>query len=426
MKHLSKRLYSKFKNRAIKTLESDEFYEHFMKVVDSGVRFYGQKNEGIIKKIDETWVNALYEAIPSLDIIINKPRMVIEREEVIVPVELARKVGADSVKHLSTHTQYINKVDDDGSVIPSKIMNIYCEESFAIYENRFVMTLLQRVCGFVDQRYDNIMDALGEEFRSALKVEASFSDKGEKVDYNLSFNLHQGHDYFDSKKENIDVVQRIEHIRLMYNSFKRSEFYQKLMGCTLVKPPISRTNLMMKNPHFKKCYDLWNFLEKYHYPGFIIEKREIDEDFSDEYVSELNVMILFNYLIMKNNLETENNRPAEINKKKLRVVKPKFKKKNIGEKPSDDDTEQPELKETPEIKITQNFSGVKSREEMILSILFKFLREEQIINYIEKSLKLEVYKKETKENEKARKEELVQMILQKIFEEEVINVKQNA
>ena len=67
MKHNVNKLYSKFKTRALKTLDTDSFHEYFMKAVNSGVRFYGQKNELIVKKIDETWVNALYNAIPDID-----------------------------------------------------------------------------------------------------------------------------------------------------------------------------------------------------------------------------------------------------------------------------------------------------------------------------------------------------------------------
>ena len=45
MKNYSANLYRKFKTRALNTLNGDDFYEYFMNVVESGARFYGQKNQ---------------------------------------------------------------------------------------------------------------------------------------------------------------------------------------------------------------------------------------------------------------------------------------------------------------------------------------------------------------------------------------------
>ena len=323
MQNYVKKLYSKFETKIINTLESDRFYQYFMETVDSGVRFYGQKNKKIIKKIDNTWVDALYDAIiPLEEIVIIRPRKFIEREEIIVPIELSRKSGADSVKHLSTHTHFISSVNEDGSVVPSKIMNIYNEESFNLYENRFVFYLIQKACGFIDLRYDILVGLKGDEFESSLKVDSSFSDNDESVEYNLSLKIHQGPDYLGSKGENEELLEKIEHIRLMFNYFKQSEFFQSLIGCRKVKSPISRTNLIMKNRFFKKCYDLWNFLEKYTDAGYSIEEYEIEGDFDQKYTEELNIMILLNYLIMKNNLDDIHNKMIDMSDKEPNIIKP--------------------------------------------------------------------------------------------------------
>ena len=386
MRNHSKELYSKFKTRVLAALESDRFHENFMKAVESGVRFYDQKNELLIKEIDAVWVNALHSTIPALDDIVNRPRKTIEREEVIVPVELARKVGADSVKHLATHTHFISQIDEAGNVIPNKIMNIYNEESYNLYENRFIVTLIQRACEFVDQRYDVVKEMTGNEFQSALKVDSTFSDNGEKVDYNLSLKLHQGAAYLDSENDSAAILEKIEHIRLMYTSFKRSEFFQSMVGCTRVKSPIARTNLIMKNPQFKECYDLWGFLEKYTEPGYSVEQHRSDGDFDFDYVSDLNTMILFNYLIMKNNLEDAYNRPTALTDKEVTVIEPKFQTKVIEETVPDYDIPKVELEQVPEKTVSVSSGVPNSREDAILAALAKVLAEERILNALEKAL----------------------------------------
>ena len=388
MQNYVEKLYSEFETRIIDILEPDSFYQYFMEAVNSGIRFYGQKNKRIVKRIDNTWVDALYDALIPLDEITSKPKRFIEREEVIVPIELARKTGADSVKHLSTHTQYISQVTESG-VIPNKIMNIYNEESYNLYENRFIFCLIQRACEFVDLRYDALINLKGDEFESALKVDSYFSDNDEKVEYNLSLKLHQGPDYLGSGDENAESLEKIEHIRRMFNSFKQTEFYQSLIGCRAVKSPISRTNLMMKNRFFKKCYELWNFLEQYREAGYSIEEHEIDGDFDQKYMDELNLMILFNYMIMKNNLADIHNKPFDMTGKEPRIIKPTIESKIIDEADPDFGFEQVVINKIPEQQIVTASFRKENQEEIILAALNKALIDERISNALEKALKAE-------------------------------------
>jgi len=411
MKNYSSLLYKKLKTEVTKTLDDDRFYEYFMNVLESGVRFYGQKNEIIIKKIDPEWVNALENTIPALDTIVNKPRKFIERDEVIVPIELARKVGADSVKHLATHTQFISQVDEDGNVVPNKILNIFSEESYNLYENRFIITLINRASSFIDKRYDMLLKMAGDEFQSVLKLDSSFSDNGETVDYNLVFKLHQGQEYLNTKNDSLEILKKIEHIRLMFNSFKKSEFYQSLAGCTPVKSPIKRTNLMTKNHDFKRCYDLWYFLEKYTHPGYSVEKQQYDGVFDKEYVDELNSLVLFNYLIIKNNLEGERNKPADAeNHIKKSEIKPKFIKNIIEEVVTEYDITEKELKQIFEDEISRAYNAKKNREEEILLAIINALgaevdiniaenREEKILSLLKKALNAELKKRDAEERD---------------------------
>jgi len=385
MQNYVEKLYNVFETRIKSILEPESFYKYFMEAVGSGVRFYGQKNKRIVKRIDPEWVDALHDALIPLDEITSKPKKFIEREEVIVPIELARKTGADSVKHLSTHTQFIASVNE-GNVVPNKIMNTFNEESYNLYENRFIYCLIQRACEFVDQRYDALINLKGDEFESLLKVESSFTDNDETVEYDLSLKLHQGPDYLGGEDENADSLEKIEHIRRMFNSFKQTDFYQSLVGCRAVKSPISRTNLMMKNRYFKKCYELWNFLEQYREAGYSIEEHEIDGDFDQKYTDELNMMILFNYMIMKNHLAGIHNKPIEISDKEPIIIKPTIDNNIVDETEPDYSFEQTVINKVPEQKIALASWKKENQEEIILAALVKALTDERILNALEKAL----------------------------------------
>ena len=85
---------------------------------------------------DFEWLDIMEDTIKYLDNILRNPNRFIVNEEEIVKVELARRITVESIRHLSKHTNYIQKIEDNGDVKPSKILNIQKDESYDTYENR--------------------------------------------------------------------------------------------------------------------------------------------------------------------------------------------------------------------------------------------------------------------------------------------------
>ena len=144
--------YLKFKEKFIDEINSEEFYENFVNSLKNGENSLTSYQKYTNKVIDKEWVEAIESAIIPLDNIIRNPRRFIETYEEIVPIEQARKITEESIRHLAQHTNMIAKVEDDGMVTPNKILNIFKEETFATYENRFIYTLLINLQYFIDKR----------------------------------------------------------------------------------------------------------------------------------------------------------------------------------------------------------------------------------------------------------------------------------
>ena len=100
------------------------------------------KRDYDLKDFDYGWLDIIEDVLPYIDNILRNPKRFIINEEEIVKVELARKVTVESVIHLTQHTNLIQKIEDNGDVKPSKILNINKEESMDTYENRFIHTLI--------------------------------------------------------------------------------------------------------------------------------------------------------------------------------------------------------------------------------------------------------------------------------------------
>ena len=70
---------------------------------------------------DYEWLEIMENTVIHIDNILRNPNRFIVNEEEIVKVELARRITVESIRHLSKHTNYIQKIEDNGDVKPSKI-----------------------------------------------------------------------------------------------------------------------------------------------------------------------------------------------------------------------------------------------------------------------------------------------------------------
>ena len=104
--------------------DNQTFVDYFMKAYLAGDNVLYQKNTSETKIIDDEWVNMFESFYPSIDAITRNPRSFIKYDSELTEVSRAKKTGAESVRHLASHTQYIQNIDKDRNVTPSKILTI--------------------------------------------------------------------------------------------------------------------------------------------------------------------------------------------------------------------------------------------------------------------------------------------------------------
>jgi len=104
------------------------------------------------KEYNYEWLDLIEQIVPYIDNILRNPKRFIMNDEEVVKVELSKKVTVESVIHLTQHTNLIQKIEDNGDVKPSKILNINKEESLDTYENRFIYTLVNDLRMFFENR----------------------------------------------------------------------------------------------------------------------------------------------------------------------------------------------------------------------------------------------------------------------------------
>ena len=345
-------LYLKYVNRVGKTLENDRYFQYLFEMVQAGQNTLQQTHRVLHKVVDERWLTTIEESLDALNRITEHPRRFVTSNEEVVPVELARKITADSVRHLSQNTQFIAS-SKNGEIHPTRILNVTTEETYDLYENRFVYHLIQRLVTFIDKRTDIIFWSTGDETCNTLQLQSSVDDAYEQIEYKLEMKIKNRQSFAENDSDNMQVFMRIDRVRRMVMALRNSSFCDIMSGCARVRSPIQRTNVITKDPDYRTCLRLWQFLESYEEVGYTIDARDTALEFDEEYLLQMYSNLITNYAVFKSLLEADPRKLEEIPPKKHKVIKPKFIKQIQEEIVDDYDIPDVEIRKVIIEEVTQ-------------------------------------------------------------------------
>lgn len=289
--------FEKFKD-CTDQLDSDRLYESFRSSLSHSRSTIALNRRILEKDIDVSWVEAIETGLVSIDNVIRNPSKTITNVEEVVPIALSKKITVDSVKHLAQHTDLIQSVDPEtGKITPSKVLNIHKEESYLTYENKFVNTLIDRLFIFVNKRYEKLKAVSSSEEVFAMEYNTAFeSGSGRKMKMTLNIETS---DSLEAADENgLTIWDRVEKIRRIVEGYKSSPFCQQ-MGQNYIRPPVMRTNAIMKNVDLKACLVLWQFIEGYDKTGYEINVSDSAQKPDKEYVENLYDLSALNLLLFR-------------------------------------------------------------------------------------------------------------------------------
>lgn len=315
-------LYTSFSEQMEPIQEDSRYFRYLFEMAQASGTTIEQQREGLVKVVDEEWISMIEDSLDAINTIIENPRRFITTEEEVVPVSLAKKISADSVRHLSQNTQFLAP-SEDGGVHPTRILNVSTVETYDLYENRFIYHLIQRLLTFVDKRTDVIFWSTGNEIRNRFKMHSKIDDAYEEIEYNVEMTVKNRQSFAENDADNMDVFMRIDRVRRLVMALRGASFCQIMNGCSAVRSPIQRTNLIMKDPNYRKCYQLWQFMERYDKVGYNIDVQQQALAFDDEYMVQMYTNLINNYTVFKSLTDDERNL-QELESVHPEPVAPKF------------------------------------------------------------------------------------------------------
>ncbi len=344
-------LYSSFSEQMEPIQEDDRYFRYLFELAQASDTTIEQRREELEKVVDEEWLNVIEETLPSINAIIEKPRRFITTEEEVVPVSLARKISADSVRHLAQNTQFLAS-SDDGGIHPTRILNVSTRETYDLYENRFVYHLIKRLLAFVDKRTDVIFWSTGNEICNRFKMHSKIDDAYEEIEYTVELAVKNRQSFAENDADNVGTFMRIDRVRRLVMSLGKSSFCQLMNGCASVHSPIQRTNLMIKDPDYRACYKLWQFMERYDEVGYTINVHDSQMAVDDEYMIQMYTNLINNYAVFKS-LGVDDRDLDELEGTDREPVRPKFVKELKEELVADPDLPDVEIRRVFVEEVTQ-------------------------------------------------------------------------
>ena len=296
-----------------KEKQASELYDE----LKAGKNSYMRVDRLAVSSFDISWIKNIEDCLFDLGDIIKNPREVTKTEEVLVPVELARKTGSESVRHLASHTQYIKNISEEGDVIPNKILSLTSDSDIHTYENRFIATLVRRLVLFIEKRYEFIKAFIPLRDEKILYVKNKSTINGAEVEIETKVKITSDSEA-DISELSRKYISRVEEIRNYVLYYYNSQFMRKLKTDRDVRNPIIMTNILRKNPKYHKCYELYRFIERYQQLGVNFKVDEKVSNLNEKEMDELNTLSFTNYLARK-----DKDRSKVIKRSKQKVYNPK-------------------------------------------------------------------------------------------------------
>lgn len=305
--------------------QNDEFAAIYA-LLRAGKNSFAFNRKIVEKSIDVSWVEAIENGLPHLDNVIRNPSRTIEDVEEVVPIALSRKITVESVKHLAQHTDLIQEIDPKtGRITPSKILNIHKEESLMTYENKFINTLVDRLYVFLNIRYQKLVQIAKDEEVYTLGYDGVLDDgAGKQMKISMKVETIDSLDTADAR--GFTVWDRVEKIKKAIEGYKGSVLCTTL-GDVRIRPPVMRTNAIMKNVDLKACLALWQYIESYDKVGYELNVSDTAQKPAEDYIEGVYRLAALNFMLMRAYTQTESESAAELKTQKSKTLSPKFLRK---------------------------------------------------------------------------------------------------
>lgn len=227
--------------------------------------------------VDEEWIREIETGLTHIEKAIREERQFIYSNGEVIPIERVKTVSRDSAEHLARHAELITRADKGGDLIPDQLYTVERLSDYAVYENRFLYMLLCYLRDFVTLRYRKILE-LTNRYDGRLAIERAVRISGRSVTCKIDLQeTRQDDPYLREHNTARELIDRMDLILKTIVAFLGTPLMESAGKAALLKPPITKTNVLKMDNNFKGAVALYDYIIAYDGDGYTVseETREI-------------------------------------------------------------------------------------------------------------------------------------------------------
>ncbi len=247
--------------------------------------------------IDNTWIEEIETGLTFIEKAIKEDRQFIYSNGEVIPIEKVKNVSKESVEHLARHSDLITRKQDGKDLVPDKLYTVERISDYTIYENKFLYMLLCYLRDFVSLRYTKILD-LTNCYNGTISVEKDVAVFKRKLKLSLALSdERKDDDYLKAHNPAGELIDRMDLILKAITALLNTPLMECVSKVAMLKPPITKTNILKMDNNFKGAMALYEFIISYTGEGFTLEEKITEiEPFKDTLsadVAEIGQLISF-------------------------------------------------------------------------------------------------------------------------------------
>jgi len=263
--------------------------------------------------VETDWVEAIEEGLVHVEKAIREERQFIRSNGEVVDIEKVKNVSRDSVEHLARHSNLITRYEEGEDIVPDRLYTVERLSDYAVYENRFLYMLLCYLRDFITVRYNKILE-LEHTYNGSMAMNKNIVMTKRNISFEVKIQEERKDDlYLRRQSESRDIIVRIGNQLKLVLAFLATPLMQEVSKVAMLKPPITKTNVLRMNNNFRGALKLYEFVSAYDKPGYEVEETVTTQspfrmDIADEMAE---IVMLASFLTYEHGLNLKSELQAE-------------------------------------------------------------------------------------------------------------------
>ena len=254
-------LLTSFQNNLVKGSLDEEILFNAFEEDDDMLRItlctFNRKFESITRELN---VETVADCVKKFPHIFQKPKQHLKQVNEVRPAAVVSRIGQESISHLASHSEHWKGIKVSG-LVPERLLARILEDDYAIYENRAVKTL-------VDKLYKKMKALNNDNLDCSMQMEM---DDGHSLSSEQKSYFHAREILMRGMNDDSIILNQmllddqrktIEHILEKLSQCRSTPLYRTLKRQKPITGRLKKTNIFMMDKYYKEAYRLWELLNQ--------------------------------------------------------------------------------------------------------------------------------------------------------------------